>query len=309
MPMPIYVVDVFTDAPFRGNAAGVVLDGGGLDARVMQAIAAELKHAETAFPSEGREPGAAVHLRWFTPAMEVTFCGHATVGALTALADAGRLPVPAPGEAARRIGFTCKAGLLQAELGRGPSGEVRLRVQTPPASFVPERVSGALLHALGLVPEVLDPSPGPRRTAPGVASSVGTSNLFLRLRDRDALARVRPDFRALAAEAAGMAVGGVILYVVDPAPGVDAAQRCFFPGDAGVEEDPVTGSAAGQLGLLLHELRPGALPRRSVFTQGDEMGRPGRVEVEVKDEGQGARSWIGGATRIVLRGQLDPRGA
>lgn len=309
MSMPVFVVDVFTDVPFRGNAAGVVLDGGELEPQAMQAIAAEMKHAETAFPSPGREPAAAVHLRWFTPAMEVTFCGHATVGALTVLAEEGRLPLPAAGAPPRRIAFTCKAGLLQAELGRGPGGEARVQVQTPAASFVPERVPAALLHALGLVPEVFAPEPGARRTAPGVASSVGTSNLFLRVRDRPTLSRARPDFRALAAEAGAIGVGGVILYALDPAKEVDAAMRCFFPGDAGVEEDPVTGSAAGQLGVLLQELRPWPLPRRLIFTQGDELGRPGRVEVEVRDEGGSARCWIGGRTRTVLRGRLDPRGA
>jgi PhzF family phenazine biosynthesis protein len=309
MRKPIYVVDVFTEAPFRGNAAGVVLDAGELDARVMQAIAAEMKHAETAFPSPSPEPGAAVHLRWFTPAMEVTFCGHATVGALTVLAEEARA-IRVPEQGIHRLAFTCKAGLLHAEFTRGEAGRIGVQVETPFASFVPATVPANLKDALGLAAEAFDPSPGPRRTAPGIASSVGSSNLFLRLRSREALARVRPDFRGLAAAASAIFVGGVILYVLGPAEGVDAAMRCFFPGDAGVEEDPVTGSAAGQLGALLQETLPLPLPRRLVFTQGDELGRPGRVQVEVRPEAQGRfRSWIGGGTRIVLRGELDLRGA
>jgi PhzF family phenazine biosynthesis protein len=306
---PIYVVDVFTEVPLRGNPAGVVLDAGELEARVMQAIAAEMKHAETAFPSPSPEPGAAVHLRWFTPAMEVTFCGHATVGALTVLAQEAKA-IRVPEHGVERIAFTCKAGLLHAELARGEAGRVQVQVETPFASFVPATVPANLRDALGLPAEAFDATPGPRRTAPGIASSVGSSNLFLRLRNREALARVRPDFRALASAASAIFVGGVILYVLEPAEGVDAAMRCFFPGDAGVEEDPVTGSAAGQLGALVQETLPAPLPRRLVFTQGDELGRPGRVRVEVRPEAQGRfRSWIGGGTRVVLRGELDLRGA
>src|SRR5260370_19535818 len=105
MRKPIYVVDVFTDAPFRGNAAGVVLDAGELDASVMQAIAAEMTHAETAFPSPSPEPGAAVHLRWFTPAMEVTFCGRATVGALPVLGEEAKT-IRLPEQGVHRIAFT-----------------------------------------------------------------------------------------------------------------------------------------------------------------------------------------------------------
>jgi PhzF family phenazine biosynthesis protein len=101
-------------------------------------------------------------------------------------------------------------------------------------------------------------------------------------------------------------VAGYVVYTLNPQPGVDAAVRCFFPG-YGILEDPVTGSAAGQLGALIQTVLPGALPRRLVFTQGDEMGRPGRVEVEVRpDPGPGkVRGWIGGNAVTVLRGELE----
>ncbi len=224
MRKPIYVVDVFTDAPFRGNAAGVVLDAGELDARVMQAIAAEMKHAETAFPSPSPEPGAAVHLRWFTPAMEVTFCGHATVGALTVLAEEAKT-IRLPEQGVHRIAFTCKAGLLHAEFTRGEVGRVRLQVETPFASFVPATLPGNLRDALGLAAEAFDPAPGPRRTAPGIASSVGSSNLFLRLRSREALAQVHPDFRALAAAASAIFVGGVTPPCAASSPARRASRR------------------------------------------------------------------------------------
>jgi PhzF family phenazine biosynthesis protein len=87
---------------------------------------------------------------------------------------------------------------------------------------------------------------------------------------------------------------------------VDAAVRCFFPG-YGILEDPVTGSAAGQLGALIQSALPEIMPRRLVFTQGDEMGRPGQVEVEVRPESEPGkvRGWIGGNAVTVLRGELE----
>ncbi len=97
-----------------------------------------------------------------------------------------------------------------------------------------------------------------------------------------------------------------MVYTLAPKAGIDAAVRCFFPG-YGILEDPVTGSAAGQLGALIQTMLPEPMPRRLVFTQGDEMGRPGRVEVEVRpDQGPGrVRGFIGGNAVTVLRGELE----
>ena len=97
-----------------------------------------------------------------------------------------------------------------------------------------------------------------------------------------------------------------VVYTLNPKPKVDAAMRCFFPG-YGILEDPVTGSAAGQLGALIQSVLPEIMPRRLVFTQGDEMHRPGTVDVEVRPEPTPGkvRGWIGGRAVTVLRGELD----
>ncbi|HTO98265.1 MAG TPA: PhzF family phenazine biosynthesis protein [Myxococcales bacterium] len=296
MMRPCYVVDSFAARPLLGNAAGVLLDGAGLDAETMQRIAAELKHSETAFPLPAREPGTDLHLRWFTPESEVAFCGHATLAAFHVLVEeAGRIPVPADGAA--RIAFTCKSGKLNVELSR-LQGKLRILIETPASRFEPVQVPGALLASLGLVPEALDPRWPPQR------SLVLEGNLYLAVRDRGALARCRPDGAGLQEIARRMGVAGTVVFTLDPEPGVDAALRCFFPG-YGILEDPVTGSAAGQLGSLLQSLRPSRLPRRLLFTQGDEMGRPGSIEVEVRDDAGSARGWIGGNAVTVLRGEME----
>jgi len=295
---PCYVVDAFSDRALAGNSAAVVLDARDLPTAELQRIARELQHAETAFPLPAREPQAAFHLRWFTPFSEVRFCGHATLAALHVLAlEAQRIRVPAQGAA--RLAFTCKAGLFHAELSR-QEGRLRAVFETPPTQFARQSVDGALLAALNLVPEMLDPDLPPHRAL----SEEG--NLYLCLRDREALARVRGDPGALPALASRLGVVGFVPFVRSSRPGVDAALRAVFA-DYGVVEDPVTGSASGHLALLLQQLTPAQLPRRLVFTQGDEVGRPGRIEIDLRSESDPAslRAWITGPATIVLRGELD----
>lgn len=298
MKRPCYVVDAFSDRPLAGNSAAVVLDARDLPAAEMQRIAEELGHAETAFPLPAREPQAAFHLRWFTPFTEVRFCGHATLAALHVLVlEAQRLRVPANGTA--RVSFTCKAGLLRAELSR-QDRKLRAVFETPPAQFARQTVDGALLTALNLVPEMLDPELPPHRAL----SEEG--NLYLCLRDREALAGVRGDPGALPALARRLGVVGFVPFVRFPKPGVDAALRAVFA-DYGVAEDPVTGSASGHLALLLQQLAPAQVPRKLLFTQGDELGRPGRIEIELRPESTPSdlRAWITGPATILLRGELE----
>src|SRR5207237_4710425 len=149
-----------------------------------------------------------------------------------------------------------------------------------------------------LVPEALDPKIAPQKSA------ILEGNLYLAVRDREALARCKPDADALETLGKQLGIAGYVVYTLNPKKGVDAAVRCFFPG-YGILEDPVTGSAAGQLGALIQLLQPAELPRRLVFTQGDEMGRPGRIDVEVRADAATVRGWIGGNAVTILRGELE----
>ena len=298
MRRPCYVVDAFSAQPLLGNSAGVLLDGADLDGKAMQRIANELKHSETAFPLPAREPVSAFHLRWFTPEAEVAFCGHATLAAFHVLVEEARR-IRVPDRCVVHTSFTCRSGKLQVELSR-ENGRLRVLIETPASKFEPAQLPADLLAALGLVPEVLDPKIAPQKSA------ILEGNLYLCLRDRDALARCKPDGPALAALGKQMGVAGFVVYTLNPKAGVDAAVRCFFPG-YGILEDPVTGSAAGQLGALIQSVLPEIMPRKLLFTQGDEMHRPGRVEVEVRPEAEPGkvRGWIGGAAVTVLRGELE----
>ena len=295
---PAYIADAFTDRPCAGNSAGVVLDAEDLGTDDLQRIAQELKHAETAFPLVAREPDAAFHLRWFTTFCEVGFCGHATLAALHVLAGEAQ-HIRVPPEETTRLSFTCKAGRLRAELSR-EEDKLRIRFETPPARFAPHPVDAASLAALNLVPEVLDPGVPPHR------SLSAEGNLYVCVRDRAALSRARPDAGALPSIAERLGVIGFVPFTLAPRPGVDAALRAFFA-DHGVAEDPVTGSASAQLALLLQRFRPAVLPRQLVFTQGDEVGRPGRIEIELRPQSDSddPLAWLGGAAVTTLRGELE----
>jgi len=298
MRRPCYVVDAFSAEAFGGNPAGVILDGTGLSDAQMQRIASEMKHSETAFPLPARGAGSDFHLRWFTPASEVRFCGHATLATLHVLVEeAKRIPVPENGVA--NVRFGCKAGVMRVELSRR-GGRLRALFETPPTQFRAQTVPGEALAAMNVVPEALDPRIPPHR------ADSDEGNLYLCVRDRETLSRMRPDSRALDAIGKRLGVAGFVPFTLAPELGVDAALRAFFP-FYGIEEDPVTGSACGHLALRVHRFVPGALPRRLVFRQGDEVGRPGRVDIELRaEEGPDpVRAWVGGAATVMVRGELE----
>src|SRR5438105_3675068 len=191
MRRPCYVVDSFAAQALAGNPAGVLLDGADLDSRSMQRIAGELKHSETAFPLPAREPTAALHLRWFTPAAEVAFCGHATLAAFHVLVEEVRR-IRVPEGRITQTSFTCKSGRLHVELSRS-EGKLRVLIETPASRFEPAQLPAGVLTALGLVPEVLDPKIAPQKSA------IVEGNLYLAVREREALARCKPDADALEA--------------------------------------------------------------------------------------------------------------
>ncbi|MFL5408538.1 MAG: PhzF family phenazine biosynthesis protein [Myxococcales bacterium] len=301
MKLPCYVVDAFSDRPFGGNPAGVVLDGATLPAEEMQRIAAELKHSETAFPVPSRRnAGTDFHLRWFTPLSEVRFCGHATLATLHVLVEeAKRIAVGADGVVHLRFG--CKAGVQRVELSRH-EGVLRILFETPPTRFRPQPVPADALAAMNVVPEALDP-----RIPPHKAESE-EGNLYFCVRDREALARMRPDPRPLDAIGKRLGVAGFVPFTLAPKPGIDAALRAFFP-FYGIDEDPVTGSACGHLALLLQELLPGALPRGLHFRQGDEVGRPGKIDIALRPDEPPypVRAYVGGSATVIVRGELEVR--
>jgi predicted PhzF superfamily epimerase YddE/YHI9 len=262
----IFTVDAFTDKAFAGNPAAVVLlhddDTAEADDRWMQQVAAEMNLSETAFLMAGPD---AWGLRWFTPAVEVDLCGHATLASAHVLYDIGLAP---PDELIR---FSTRSGILTA--GPGAGGAITLDFPAePPAAAAPPP---GLLEALG---------------SPAVWTGRNRFDVFVELADEDAVRRLRPDMAALGK----IDMRGVIVTATSGEARIDFVSRFFGPA-VGVPEDPVTGSAHCALGpFWAGRLGRTALRGRQVSARG------GLVGVDVR----GDRVGLTGTAVTVLEGTL-----
>jgi len=291
--IPIIQADVFTERPFAGNPAAAVLDADRLDAPAMQRIAAEMLVPGTAFVSASTQAGVDWRLRMFTPKREVGYSGHTALCGTHALIEGGRLP-------GDRVTYDTPSGLLRVDVERG-DGRALMWLEPPPPACRPfEGDLGEILAALGLS----------RAAVGGWARPVVTpdQDLLLPVRDLAALRALEPDMRRLAAVRAPQHARGVCVVsreTVDPGSG----SHCrFFAPHYGIAEDIVTGSVHSALGVWL--LEAGALPAADGlvgFTaeQGDGLGRPGRLQVELTvTAGRAARVRVGGRAVTVLTGSL-----
>jgi PhzF family phenazine biosynthesis protein len=214
MVYPIYQVDAFTAVPFGGNPAAVCLLDGPTDVEWMRQVAVEMNLAETAFV----EPhGDDYRLRWFSPAVEVDLCGHATLATAHVLWETGRLATT------RQARFHTKSGVLTAaKLGDW------IELDFPATPDSPEIPPPGLIDALGVAPLYVGRS---------------VFDYLVHVEHEDEVRALSPDFRALAS------VGGrgVIVTARARETGVDFVSRFFGP-QTGIDEDAVTGSAHCCLG-------------------------------------------------------------
>ncbi len=211
MPTRLLTIDAFTDAPFRGNPAAVCLLLEARDDRWMADVAREMNLSETAFLV--RRPDGDHDLRWFTPAVEVALCGHATLASAHALWETGLLPRDT---AAR---FHTRSGLLTASLREDGLIVLDFPSRLPEPAVEP----AGLLAALGVTP---------------LSLARNVDDYLVELPSEDAVRALAPDLRALAA----LPVRGLIVTARATTPGFDFVSRFFAP-RVGVDEDPVTGSA------------------------------------------------------------------
>ncbi|MFJ4367169.1 PhzF family phenazine biosynthesis protein [Streptomyces chartreusis] len=267
--MRIRIVDAFSDRPFAGNPAGVLLLDAFPEDDWLQNVAMEVNHAETAFAHPLPEGGEADWaLRWFTPVTEVTMCGHATLATAHVLHSTGAHQGP--------VRFDTLSGVLVAT--PGADGSITLDFPTAPLTRVeaPEGVA----EALGAEPlSALDTGP-----------NIG--DLLLELADEKTVLGLTPDLKALGAHSSR----GIIATAraEDPERGYDFVSRCFFP-NVGIDEDPVTGSAHTALAPYWSE-RLG----RTGLTGLQASRRSGRVRTEV----HGDRTLLSGRAVTVIEGEL-----
>ncbi|MFE7765988.1 PhzF family phenazine biosynthesis isomerase [Streptomyces sp. NPDC057438] len=269
-PLPaILRYSAFTDDPAGGNPAGVVLDASGLDDTAMLAIAAEVGYSETAFVTAADEAARRFRVRYFSPLAEVAFCGHATVALAVALA--GRL---GPGE----VLLDTLAGEIPVATSVDASdGTARATLTSVPArsrpATAPER--DAALAALGWSVDDLDPA-----LPPHVAFG-GVQHLVLAAGSRARLADLAYDFDALG-DVMRRHDWTTVHLVWRESPDRFHARDPFPVG--GVVEDPATGAAAAAFGGYLRTLGLVGAPATVTIRQGEDMGRPSELRLDVSPE-------------------------
>ncbi len=269
-----YTLDVFTDTPLAGNQLAVFTDAGQIPADRLQAIAREFNLSETVFVYPPVDPGNTARVRIFTPATELPFAGHPTIGTAILLAALGR--VPRRGGKARVV-LEEGVGAVPVEVrfsGAVPTWAQLTVARLPEGGPLPPD-DLELAEAISLEPADLDPDLRP------AAFSCGVPYLFVPVRNRDALAAAAPDLDTWRESLGDYWAPDLFLFTRDvERPGSDFRARMFAP-LLGVPEDPATGSAvAAFAGYLAARERLSDGRHNWRIEQGFEMGRPSLLELE-----------------------------
>jgi trans-2,3-dihydro-3-hydroxyanthranilate isomerase len=299
MQLPYHVLNVFTEERFGGNPLAVVLDADSLDGARMQKIAREFNLSETVFVLKPEQPAHTARVRIFTPASEIPFAGHPTVGTGALLAA---LKAADPG------GHGDALIVLEEVVGIVRVG-VRLRPGTAPhAEFDAPKVpaeagtlapADRLAAALGLIPSEIG-FENHRPTKYGA----GNTFAFVPVASLDAIGKARvaaPHWNA------ALQSLGAFLYCRQTVHTTSSFHARMFAPDFGIPEDPATGSAAAAFAGVVH--RFDALPdgaHRRIIEQGYEMGRPSTIALTIEvAQGKLAASRIGGHAVRVAEGRLE----
>jgi PhzF family phenazine biosynthesis protein len=272
--MRIRIVDAFTDRPFAGNPAGVLLlDSDRFpDDSWLQQVATEVNLSETAFahplPSGTSGGEADWALRWFTPSTEVDMCGHATLATAHVLHTTGT--------AGGTVRFAARCGILSATAHEDGT----LTLDFPTAPLTPVETPDGVADALGA--KVL--------SAHDTGPHIG--DLLVELADEDSVRALTPDLAALVT----YSKRGIIATAAaeDPSVGYDFVSRCFFP-QVGIDEDPVTGSAHTALAPFWS-----ARLGRGELTGLQASARSGLVRTSLR----GDRTLLTGRAVTVIDGEL-----
>ncbi|MDI3468483.1 MAG: Phenazine biosynthesis protein PhzF like [Pseudolabrys sp.] len=289
-------LDVFTLKRFSGNPLAAVFDAEGLDTATMQTLAREFNYPETVFVSPPDSASHRAALRIFTPANELPFAGHPTVGAAVALARSSGGPKQAFVVEEKVGPVPCEVALRDAD-----SGEATFTLPQLPARAGEVPGPEATAAALGLAPSDIG---GDLRAG---RWSAGVPFVFVPVKSLAAMAKARPDPARFDDTFGAGGPGKAYLVCREVAePGHDFHARMFAP-KMGIAEDPATGSAVAAFGGLLAEqasLKNGT--HRFRIEQGYEMGRPSQIDLTLTmTAGRLTRGTIGGGAVVICEGTIE----
>ena len=273
--MQAYVMDAFSARIFGGNQAGVALPDHPLEDGLMQQIAAEFKHSETAFLTKNND--GSVNLRYFTPAGEVDLCGHATIASFALLRSLGRI-----GDG------VCLAHTRSGELNITVRGDTVWMDMAPPNLLrtMTDEEAAELYAAYGLTPD--DCPAG----YPVKLITTGLADIMLPVRDHETLMRAIQNEAAVTELSRRYDCVGVHMFCPG---GEDCTAYCSnFAPLYDIPEECATGTSNGALTYYLYQqgiVRPG---EENVFIQGEHMGRPSEIRSRLSVEGDTVLVRIGG---------------
>ncbi|MCZ8108092.1 MAG: PhzF family phenazine biosynthesis protein [Burkholderiales bacterium] len=296
-----FTLDVFTRRALAGNPLAVVLDAQGLTDVAMQAIAAEFNLSETVFVLPPADPHQRASLRIFTPARELPFAGHPTVGAavLLGVLDHGH------GHGVAAFGLEETVGLVACAVeveGDGVGlGSATFDLPRLPQEIGEAAPDEAIAAAIGVEPEDI----GFDGHEPTLYSA-GVGFTFVPLRSREAVARARVNRQRWKPAIGPADHANAFVYSRETSEAGHHWHARMFAPDLGVGEDPATGSAvAAFAGAVMRFETPGDGDHAMIVEQGYEMGRPSQITLGLTVQGgRLVRATIGGSAVIVSEGAL-----
>jgi trans-2,3-dihydro-3-hydroxyanthranilate isomerase len=282
---PYTVVDVFTTEPLAGNSLAVFPEASEIDAAAMQKIARELNLTETAFVLPSTRPDCAARVRIFTPAKELPYAGHPTVGTAFVLLQKGI------------VSSNCHEFLLEEEFGPIP---LRIEAGTPPLIWLRtpaihegRRLDGSLCaRALGLEPHDL------LAVEPHMLNA-GNPTVVVGVKDKAAVDRAWLDLTGLRS-LKDMESESFCVFVFTPTR--DGAYSRMFAPEYGIPEDPATGSSTGPLAVFMmrRDLVSNAAGTKFISEQGTRMGRRSLLHVDIQGENGTDGIYIGGQVTPII---------
>ena len=294
-----FTLDVFTKDALAGNPLAVVIDAEGLDAARMQAIAREFNLSETVFVLPARNPVNTARVRIFTPAAELPFAGHPTIGTAVLLAQLRAPELAGGADLSVVLEETVGDVACTVRLARNGASYAYFDLPKLPAR-IGDADPAALAAALSLAPEDI----GFDGHSCAVYSA-GTPFCFVPIASLAAISRATPRVELLADAVAGGR--GAFLYTRETHDPAHAVHARMFGAGLGVAEDPATGSAAAAFaGVAMEFEKPEDGEHAIVIEQGFDMGRPSLITLGMRVEGGAlVAATIGGHAVRVSEGMLS----
>jgi trans-2,3-dihydro-3-hydroxyanthranilate isomerase len=281
--VPFSLVDVFTPEPFAGNQLCVIPEPPAeLDSAAMQMLAQEIGFSETTYVTAIRDGGYDVRI--FTPVEELPFAGHPTLGTAFVLAGLGLVPP--------NLVQTCAAGDVPVVVDLD-AGTATMR-QLPPTFGEPFTDREAVAQAAALRVDELGQQPL-------VPVSTGIAHLMVPVVSEELLRRASRNDRGCTAVTEAANAESLYLFAIR---GEGEVIARMFDRSIQIGEDPATGSAAGPLGVYLAEHRLAGMPGHITIAQGEMVGRPSFLQVDVERGDKGWIAHVGGGVRIVGEGSF-----